>query len=116
MLIYYLYIQLITDNEFFRLFSRSSRLSRDEEIELIVSGQVHLIDIEVSNEIEDSDEYTYNGAIGHFCELKWSLHKTEPSKCKKKIYLLEHDYHDIVTKLSSKHILFILTQNNRSNV
>ena len=78
----------ITDNEFFRHLRHFSRRSRDEELELIVSGQVHLIDIEVSNEIEDSDEYTYNGAIGHFCELKWSLHKTEPSKCKKNMSML----------------------------
>ena len=59
-----------------------SRLTREEKIDLIVSGQVHLMDIRISNDIEQSEEHNYDGVIGLFCKLEFSLHKSEPSKCK----------------------------------
>ena len=57
-----------------------SNLSEQEKVDLIVSGQVHLVNIIPGKKIFHSNENDYDGVIGHFCALNWSLHKNDPSK------------------------------------
>jgi hypothetical protein len=51
-------------------------------LHLIISGQVQLQDIRIGRGIQNSLENDYEDVTGYFCELDWSLHKNDPSKCK----------------------------------
>jgi len=56
-------------------------LSEKDKIDLVLSGQMHLVEIKVSSEfkyIEDDEPYT-DLVNGYFCALNWSLHKSNPS-------------------------------------
>ena len=58
-------------------------LSQEERINLVVSGKVHLVDLRISKSgIQKKESSSYQGVMGVFCELDWSLHKADPSLCK----------------------------------
>ena len=40
------------------------------------------MNIRVGRGIEESEENDYQQVNGQFCELNWSVHKGNPSKCK----------------------------------
>mmetsp|Transcript_2255 Transcript_2255/g.4160 ORF Transcript_2255/g.4160 Transcript_2255/m.4160 type:complete len:462 (+) Transcript_2255:199-1584(+) len=53
-------------------------LSKEEQTNLVVRGKAHLIDVKISRSgIQNVD--SYHGVIGVFCQLDWSLHKSDPS-------------------------------------
>jgi len=47
-----------------------------EKIDLILSASVHLVSIRKTQQFKDD---TYEGVIGTFCQIDWSLHKKDPS-------------------------------------
>ena len=49
----------------------------DDTIELIVRGELHLVDIQVSS--KSLDREGYSDVFGLFCEIDWSIHKSDPS-------------------------------------
>ncbi len=60
-------------------------LTKEEQIDLVIAGRVHLIGIEVQERrlITRTRSQNYEGALtGIFCRLDWSLHKNDPSSCK----------------------------------
>ena len=56
-------------------------LEDPEENKPLLSGEYHLIDLQVDNydELAEADEDSYAGITAEFCMLDFSLHKKDPS-------------------------------------
>ena len=50
-----------------------------EEVSLILSAKVHLVDLMFSHRGLGSDVNSYSGVYGIFCKLDWAKHKNNPS-------------------------------------
>lgn len=55
-------------------------LSKKQQIDLVVAGKIHLIDLKISKSgIQAETSAGYEGVMGIFCKLEWHLHKSDPS-------------------------------------
>jgi hypothetical protein len=66
-----------------------------KQTELILSGALNLVEINLSSEFRSSTKGTYQGVTGGFCQLNFAAHKNDPSKCKSCINIILHSFHDI---------------------
>jgi hypothetical protein len=62
-------------------FRNYSSLSKEEQLNLVVRGKVHLIDVKIPKSGIQNEGH-YHGVMGVFCQLNWNLHKSDPSSCK----------------------------------
>jgi len=51
-----------------------------KQTELILSGALNLVEINLSSEFRSSTKGTYQGVTGGFCQLNFAAHKNDPSK------------------------------------
>lgn len=67
-------------------------MTEEEKIDLVVQGKVHLANLKIPT----TGLNEYEGVLGEFCQINWSLHKSEPSSCE---YTL-HFFHAIAIPFS----------------
>eukprot|EP00978_Attheya_sp_CCMP212_P006504 scaffold14942_cov47-Attheya_sp.AAC.7 len=60
----------------------SGKEGNEKLAEMILSGALNLVEINLSSEFHSSTKGTYQGVTGAFCQLNFAAHKDDPSKCK----------------------------------
>ena len=73
--------KLCLSNQASLLGKRFTNLTQEEKIDLVVQGKVHLSNLKIPT-TGLNEHHRYEGVVGEFCQINWSLHKSEPSSCK----------------------------------